>query len=97
MAKNHQAELITRKPYQRNIRPADAGRRELGNDNKFVCRNLGQQRFEETLKRRRESLLKIGRPSPTQLAHVARIFNDCFRCHRATLAEIPEITTNGSI
>jgi hypothetical protein len=62
--------------FERDVRPADAGRREFGNDDQFVRGNIGQYGFEKALKGRRQSLLQIARPRPAQFANAECIFND---------------------
>ncbi|MCI0735042.1 MAG: hypothetical protein L0Y50_02010 [Beijerinckiaceae bacterium] len=62
--------------FQSNVGPSHARRGELGNDNKLVCGNLGEQGFEKALERWSESLFEIARPRPAQLPNAERIVND---------------------
>jgi hypothetical protein len=62
--------------FERDVGPADARRREFGNDDQTVRGNPGQHGFEQALKRRRQSLLEVARPRPAQFANAECIFND---------------------
>jgi hypothetical protein len=62
--------------FESDVGPSHAWRGELGNDDKLVCGNMGEQGFEKALKRWSKSLFEIARPRSAQFANAERIFND---------------------
>jgi len=49
--------------FESDVGPSHAWRGELGNDDKLVCGNMGEQGFEKALKRWSKSLFEIARPA----------------------------------